>query len=99
MIEIALSQYGSLTLNPAAPAPDSISRSKLRLITLIHDTCKFKVDINKPKTGNNHHAVIARYFAEKYIDDTSILDIIELHDEAYLSWRKGHYTGNWQRAD
>lgn len=85
--------------NVDALAPESISRYKLRLITLFHDTCKFKVNTNKPKIGDNHHAVIARHFAEKYIDDISILDIIELHDEAYLSWRNGYYTGNWHRAE
>ena len=42
---------------------------KLRLIALIHDTFKYKVNIDEPRIGRNNHAVIARLFAEKYIDD------------------------------
>jgi hypothetical protein len=63
------------------------SYEKLRLVTLIHDTFKHKVDENLPKTGKNHHALIAREFAEQYITDSSVLEIIELHDEAYHAWR------------
>lgn len=60
----------------------------LRLITLIHDTFKHKVDTSMPAVGTNHHAYIARKFAEKYIAQPRILDIIELHDEAYHAWRE-----------
>ncbi|GAB4129643.1 MAG: hypothetical protein OHK0045_05010 [Raineya sp.] len=60
----------------------------LRLITLIHDTFKHKVDESKPRVEANHHAYIARKFAERYISDTCVLDIIELHDEAYHAWRE-----------
>ena len=67
--------------------PDEETIAKLRLIAIIHDTFKYKVDTTKPKSGENHHAMIARRFAEKFIDDPLILDIIELHDEAYLAQR------------
>jgi hypothetical protein len=70
----------------------------LRLITLIHDTFKHKVDESKPRIGANHHAHIARKFAEKYISEKHILDIIELHDEAYHAWRQEHYCNNSQQA-
>ena len=36
----------------------------LRLITLLHDTFKHKVDESKPRIAENHHAHIARKFAE-----------------------------------
>ncbi len=74
-------------------------RRKLRLIALIHDTFKYRVNELKPKMGNNHHAHIARVFAEKYIHDPEILDLIELHDEAYNSWRLGTYKGRWEHAE
>jgi hypothetical protein len=74
-------------------------RRKLRLIALIHDAFKYRVDQTKPKTGSNHHAFIARQFAERYIDDMALLDIIELHDEAYNSWRMGAWKGQWVRAE
>lgn len=75
------------------------NRQKLRLIALIHDTFKNKVDETKPKSGENHHAMIARRFAEKFITDKEILDIIELHDEAYNAWCKGDRDGKWDKAD
>lgn len=75
------------------------NRKDLRLIALIHDTFKHKVDQNKPKVGMNHHAMIARKFAEKFIQiPKDILDIIELHDEAYNAWQQGGRKGNWYKA-
>ena len=77
--------------------PDN--RSKLRLIAIIHDSFKYKVDRTKPKCGENHHAMIARRFAEKYIINNEILEIIELHDEAYNSWCKGDRNNEWSKAE
>jgi hypothetical protein len=79
--------------------PTIDERSKLRLIALIHDTFKYRVDESRPRIGSNHHAHIARLFAEKYISDVVLLDIIELHDEAYHGWRLGHYKGKWHHAE
>ncbi len=79
------------------PTPEE--RRTLRLIALIHDTFKYRVNELKPKMGNNHHAHIARVFAEKYIHDPVILDLIELHDEAFNSWRLGAYKGRWEHAE
>ena len=78
---------------------NSKNREALRLIAIIHDTFKFKVDRTKPKSGENHHAMIARRFAERYITDKEILEIIELHDEAYNSWCKGDKNNNWYIAE
>lgn len=71
----------------------------LRLITLIHDTFKHKVDESKPRVGENHHAYIARKFAENYIEEKRILDIIELHDEAYHAWRTSHCQQNQPKGE
>ncbi len=79
------------------PSPEE--RRKLRLIALVHDTFKYKVDESKPKIHSNHHAFIARQFAERYIHDPALLEIIELHDEAYNSWRLGAYKGKWKHAE
>lgn len=65
-----------------------LDRERLRLIALIHDTFKYKVDRSKPKTGPNHHGFIARKFAERYIQIEPVLEIIETHDEAFLAFRK-----------
>jgi hypothetical protein len=74
-------------------------RRTLRLIALIHDTFKYRVDLLKPRVGNNHHAMLARLFAERYLDNTVILDIIELHDEAFNAWRLGAYQSRWKEAE
>lgn len=73
-------------------------RAQLRLIALLHDTFKYKVDITKPRVGKNNHAVIARDSATKYVEDPVVLDIIELHDEAFNAWRIGNDTGKWEKA-
>lgn len=78
---------------------DSPFREKLRLIALLHDSFKHKVDPLQPKTGENHHAMRARLFAERFIDDEAVLDVIELHDEAFNAWQKGHRDSDWERAE
>ncbi|HKT39134.1 MAG TPA: hypothetical protein VJR48_12240, partial [Ktedonobacterales bacterium] len=44
-----------------ALTPDD--RRDLRLITLTHDSLKFRVDPELPRRGDNHHAARARRFA------------------------------------
>lgn len=75
------------------------NRENLRLIAIIHDSFKYKVDGTKPKYGENHHAMIARRFAEKYITNNELLEIIELHDESYNSWNKGNREGRWDKSE
>jgi hypothetical protein len=67
---------------------DETNRRDLRLIALIHDTFKYMVNSNLPKTGENHHGMIARRFAEKFKLDEYLLYVIETHDEAYNAFRK-----------
>ena len=74
-------------------------RRALRLIALVHDAFKYRVDLLKPKIGENHHAFIARKFAKRYIHDPALLEVIELHDEAYNSWRLGALRGKWDEAE
>jgi hypothetical protein len=73
------------------------NREKLRLIAILHDAFKYKVNHEKAKMGENHHAMIARRFSEKHLNDLEILEIIELHDEAYNAWSTGK-KGNWFNA-
>jgi len=42
--------------------------------------------------------MLARRFAEKYITDNAVLEIIETHDEAFNAWQKGARNGNWEKA-
>lgn len=66
---------------------DIQTRSDLRFITLTHDTFKYKEHRGVPRDWSQHHGVIARQFSEQFTDNKGLLDIIELHDEAYYVWR------------
>ena len=73
---------------PAAGAAD------LRFIALVHDAFKHAVRPLRPKTGENHHAMRARRFAEEYTDEERLLATIELHDRPYHLWRRLRRTGH-----
>jgi HD domain len=64
-------------------------RAELRFLALVHDALKYQVSHWRPKTGENHHAMRARRFAERYTDDERLLATIELHDRPYALWRRG----------
>lgn len=68
-------------------------RERLRLVALIHDNFKYQVDKTRDRTGENHHGWLARRFAERYVSDPEVLEVIELHDEAFLSWKKAVSNG------
>ena len=68
-------------------------REQLRLLALLHDSLKFEVDHSRPRTGENHHAMRARRFAEGRLDDEALVAALELHDQPYGIWRKLQRTG------
>ena len=68
-------------------------RALLRFIALVHDSFKNKVIRWLPRTGENHHAMRARRFAERFTDDERLLATIELHDRPYAIWRKMRRRG------
>ena len=74
------------------------SREELRLLALLHDTLKSKVNHARRRTGENHHAMRARRFAERYLDDERLLAALELHDRPYGIWRKLRRTGRFDEA-
>ncbi len=80
-------------------AETAADRSRLRLIALTHDTFKHRVDESRPRVGENHHGLIARRFAERYITDPVVLEIVELHDEAYNAYSMGSRRGAWVEAE
>lgn len=77
---------------------DSPMRENLRIITIIHDTFKYKVNQSLPSKGENQHGMIARRFAENHLTDPMILEIIQRHDDAYFAWRFGAEQGDWDKA-
>ena len=60
---------------------------KLRLIALVHDIFKFKEDKSVPRDWTKAHGILARQFMEGFTTDENLLNIIELHDEAYYCWK------------
>jgi hypothetical protein len=79
--------------------PECLDRDKLRLIALIHDAFKHEVNVDEPRTGENHHGMIARRFAEGFVEDGQILDVVDLHDEAFNAWQRGNRDNNWDAAE
>jgi len=63
-------------------------RALLRVVALLHDSFKGEVTKWLPRSGENHHAMRARRFAERFTDDERLLATIELHDRPYSIWRK-----------
>ena len=43
--------------------------------------------------------MIARRFAERFSGDRELLEVIELHDEAFNAWVKGARCGSWESAE
>jgi hypothetical protein len=68
-------------------AANDFMREQLRLITILHDSFKYQEVYTSPRDWSLHHAVIARQFAEQFIHDQAVLDVIEWHDNAYYCWR------------
>jgi hypothetical protein len=62
-------------------------RTELRFVALVHDSLKYAVSPWMLRVGENHHAMRARRFAERYTDDERLLVTIELHDRPYYLWR------------
>jgi hypothetical protein len=68
-------------------------REELRVLALLHDALKYRVRDWMPRTGENHHAMRARRFAEAYVSDERLLGVIEQHDRPYALWRKMRRKG------
>jgi hypothetical protein len=91
-IEHVLSNVEGVALDPS-------DRERLRFVALVHDTFKHRVDQTRPRAGENHHALKARRFVERYTADTELLEVIELHDEAFNAWAEGARAGTWDAAE
>jgi hypothetical protein len=72
-------------------------RLALRFVALVHDSFKGDVKQWLPRSGENHHAMRARRFAERYTDDERLLATIELHDRPYAIWKKMRRKGRLDR--
>jgi hypothetical protein len=75
------------------PYLEAKEREQLRLVALAHDTFKYAEDRSRPRNWEKHHAVLARKFMEKYTRDTTVLNLIEAHDDAYYLWLGASRSG------
>ena len=71
-------------------------RAELRFLALVHDSLKNQVQEWRRRTGENHHAMRARRFAEAYTDDERLLSTLEWHDRPYQIWKRMRRTGKPQ---
>ena len=78
---------------------DADTRRKLRIVSWVHDTFKNIEHRGQPRDYGRHHSVYARKFLERYTDDELLLNVIELHDEAYYCWRLSHLYGNYAECE
>lgn len=69
---------------------NSDARARLRLVAFVHDTFKYKEHKGEPRDWSQHHAVLARRFLEQFTADHLLLELVELHDDAYYAWRSIH---------
>lgn len=67
---------------------ETSTRRDLRLSAFIHDTFKFQEQHTMVSGKRVHHGILAREFASGFIDDIPLLEILELHDEAFYTWRQ-----------
>src|ERR1051325_2325430 len=72
-------------------------RARLRFITLVHDSFKNEVQEWRPRGGENHHAMRARRFAERYTGDERPLTTLEVPQRPHGTWRKWKRTGRLDR--
>ena len=63
------------------------TRRQLRTVSFVHDTFKNIEHKGTPRDWTKHHAVYARQFLARYVDDEHLLNVVELHDDAYYAWR------------
>ena len=78
---------------------DDESRQCLRAVAFAHDTFKYIEDKSFPRDWSKHHSIYARKFLEKFTDNQAILDITELHDEAYYAWRTTYLYHRPQKGE
>ena len=78
---------------------NSILREHLRLVSIIHDNFKHLEETVRPRQDwTKHHAVYAMKFAQNFIKEHHILNVIELHDEAYYAWHLNRKYPETNRA-
>ncbi|MEY3052490.1 MAG: hypothetical protein RLY31_2275 [Bacteroidota bacterium] len=72
------------------------TRRDLRLVAMAHDTFKYREFEQGRRV--RHHGLLAREYMESRLDNPLLLDVIELHDEAFYIWRLLHLHHEREQA-
>ena len=72
---------------------EAATRRKLRTVCWVHDTFKHLEHRGSPRDWSKHHSIYARQFLARFVDDPLLLNVVELHDEAYYCWRLAYLYG------
>ncbi|MGB3801399.1 MAG: hypothetical protein WA952_16395 [Lewinella sp.] len=78
---------------------DAETRRKLRTICWVHDTFKHVEHRGNPRDWSKHHSVYARNYLAHFVDDPLLLNVVELHDEAYYCWRLAHLYNDYHESE
>jgi hypothetical protein len=92
IIEV-LANLDKINLAPA-------EKANLRIAALVHDTFKYQVDRNAPRIPPKEHGYLASQWLSKYLQDPSLLALVELHDDGYRAWQDFQHGGErqgWRR--
>lgn len=72
-------------------ALSELSRERLRLVAIIHDSFKYLEIRSIPRVISKHHAILAYKFAKRYISDELVLNMILFHDHPFYAWQAFQY--------
>ncbi len=78
---------------------DAKTRETLRIICWVHDTFKHIEDKGSPRDWSKHHSIYARKFLERFCQDEYLLNVVELHDEAYYCWRLAYLYHDLRQSE
>lgn len=74
------------------------NRPLLRLIALVHDTFKYQSAQLAAVGQKISHGLLARQFATRYMENGAVLQVVELHDEAYRAYLRMERDGDGPAA-
>ena len=70
---------------------------KLKFMIHVHDTFKADAEHDVPVLHPRSHASLARVFANEYINDPDLLNMIQFHDENYALWQQVEKFGYYDQ--
>jgi len=84
-------------LKPRLPKPEYYW--KLKFLIHVHDTFKAESSRDVPILDPNSHASLAKSYAEEFINDRDLLNMMQFHDQNYALWKQFESNGNYSKQD